>query len=283
VSGSQQVFVVIGVGGMGKAIARRAGSGKTVLLADFNETTLHAAATELRADGFTVETRTVDVSKEDSVRSLAKAAANLGPVVQIAHTAGLSPVQASVPAIIAVDLVGVAIVLDEFAEVVAPGGAAVVISSMAGAFSTFSPDAEQLHALMHSPSGELAALPFLSSEAIDDSTSAYGLAKRCNQLRVQAASTVWGARGARVNTISPGIISTPMAHEELSGPSGDFMRLMIEKSGAQRLGTTEDIAAAAAFLLGPESTFVTGTDLLVDGGVVAASRNGALSVSATDS
>ncbi|MGW5517539.1 SDR family oxidoreductase [Nocardia africana] len=93
-----------------------------------------------------------------------------------------------------------------------------------------------------------------------------------NQLRVQAASGAWGMRGARVNSISPGVISTPMGRQELSGQSGAAMRAMIEASGTARVGTPADIAAAAAFLLGPEASFITGTDLLVDGGAVAAAR-----------
>jgi NAD(P)-dependent dehydrogenase (short-subunit alcohol dehydrogenase family) len=104
------------------------------------------------------------------------------------------------------------------------------------------------------------------------------MAKRANQLRVQTASLAWGARGARVNSISPGVIATPMGRQELEGASGAFMRSMVEASGTKRLGSPDDIAAAAAFLLSHEASFITGTDLLVDGGVVAAIRAGAITL-----
>jgi len=272
---SDQVLAVIGVGGMGRSIARRLGTGKTLLLADFDDATLAAAAAELRGDGFTVQTQTVDVADAASVADLARTAGSLGAVVQVAHTAGLSPVQAPAAAILAVDLLGVAQVLDAFGQVIAPGGAGVVIASMAGQLSA-ALTAEQEQALALTPTDQLASLPFASADAVADPGAAYGLAKRANQLRVAAASSTWGARGARVNSISPGIISTPMGQAELSGRAGDHMRAMVAASGTGRLGTPEDITAAAAFLLGPESSFVTGTDLLVDGGVVAAVRSGRL-------
>lgn len=270
---TKPVLAVVGVGGMGQAIVRRLGSGKTVLIADFNPTTLDSVATTLAGDGFDVHSQIVDVSKAESVAALAAAAAELGPVMQVAHTAGLSPTQASAGAIMAVDLMGVALSLDAFAGVVAPGGAGLVIASMAG--QTAPPLApEQEHALASTPAAELAALPFVA--AVTDPGAAYGVAKRANQLRIQAVSGAWGARGARINSISPGIISTPMGQQELAGESGGFMRAMIAASGTGRIGTPEDIAAAAAFLLGPDATFISGTDLLVDGGVIAALRSGAL-------
>jgi NAD(P)-dependent dehydrogenase (short-subunit alcohol dehydrogenase family) len=272
---TRQVLVVIGAGGMGQAIARRQAVGKTVLLADFNETTLHAAADTLRGDGHDVTTQRVDVSSYESVTELARKAAALGSVAQVAHTAGLSPVQASPAAILAVDLLGVAYVLDEFARVIAPGGAGLVISSMAGYLAPpLTPDQEA--ALAHAPADELLRLPFASPEHIAQPQAAYGIAKRANHLRVQAASGPWGERGARVNAISPGVILTPMGQQELASEHGQLMRAMIDASGAGRPGTPDDIASAAAFLLGPDSTFITGTDLLVDGGVLAALRSGAV-------
>jgi NAD(P)-dependent dehydrogenase (short-subunit alcohol dehydrogenase family) len=267
----KNVLVVIGVGGMGLAIARRLGSGARVLLADFNETTLTAAAQQLRVEGHDVVAQKVDVSDRASVAALADAAAELGPVHEVAHTAGLSPVQASIEAIVAVDLLGVAYVLDEFARVVAPGGAGLVIASMAGHFAADSLPLEMAKALSLTPTEELANLPFLGH--LPDPGAAYSIAKRANALRVQAAAGAWGRRGARVNSISPGVISTPMGAEELAGQSGDQMRQMVAASATGRLGTPDDIAAAAAFLLDPtRASFITGTDLLVDGGAVAAVR-----------
>lgn len=269
--GMTDVLAVIGVGGMGQAIARRLGSGKTVLLADYNEDTLGTAAASLSADGYRVESRSVDVSSAESVSALAEYAASLGNVAQVAHTAGLSPAQASAEAILAVDLLGVALVLQEFGDVVAAGGAGVVIASMAG--HLFPPvTAEQVGALAHNPADELLELDFISPYLTAHPGIAYAIAKQANHIRVKAASTQWGRRGARINSISPGIISTPMGQQELESPVGDGMRAMIAMSATGRIGTPDDIAAAAAFLLGPDATFITGTDLLVDGGVVAASK-----------
>ena len=266
------VLVVLGIGGMGEAIARRLGAGRTVVLADLDAASLDQVATALRGDGFAVHAEQVDVSSRESVHSLARASAEIGPVKQVVHTAGLSPVQASAEAVIAVDLVGVALVLEEFADVVVPGGAGVVIASMAGTQAGDSLPADLQSALATTPTDDLAALPVIA--ALEDAGAAYALAKRANQLRVQASSITWGGRGARINSLSPGVISTPMGLSELAGASGASMRGAVEASGTGRLGTAEDIAAAAGFLLGPDASFITGTDLLVDGGVIAAVRSG---------
>ena len=274
-----QVVVVIGSGGIGQAIGRRQGAGRTVLLADLNETALAAAAQALEAGGHQVHTYQVDVSSRESVQALVKAATSLGDVVNVVHTAGLSPVQASPDAILAVDLVGVAIVLDEFASVIAPGGAGLVVSSMAGHMRLLSPlTPEQEHALAHTPTDELRQLPVLNSQAVPTSGAAYAISKRANHLRVQAAALTWGERGARVNAISPGIILTPLAKDEMSGPNAAGYQAMITASPAGRVGTTDDVATAAAFLLDAE--FVTGADLLVDGGVIAAMNAGRLNTGA---
>lgn len=267
----REVLVVVGVGGMGQAIARRLGPGKTVLLADNNDATLSSVTDALVADGYEVQSQRVDVSAAESVHALADFAASLGTVTQLAHTAGLSPAQASAQAVMAVDLLGVALVLQEFGEVIAPGGAGVVIASMAG--HLFPPlTADQEKALAHNPPAELLDLEFISS--VTESTFAYPIAKQANLIRVRAASAQWGERGARINSISPGIISTPMGQEELASAVGDGMRAMTAMSGTGRIGTPDDIAAAAAFLLGPQASFITGADLLVDGGVVAALKAG---------
>jgi len=124
------------------------------------------------------------------------------------------------------------------------------------------------------PAEELLGLQACSN--ITSSQMAYPFAKRANQIRVAAAAVTWGERGARINSISPGVISTAMGRLELDSESGALMRAMVENSGLRRLGTPEDIAAATEFLLGPSASFVTGTDLLVDGGVVAAITTGTI-------
>lgn len=274
----REVVVVVGVGGMGESIARRQGPGKTLLLADFRAESLERTAEALREDGYEVNTHVVDVSSRESVASLAGAAAAAGTVTQVAHTAGLSPAQAPADAILRVDLLGVALVLDAFAEVISSGGTGVVIASMAGTIAAPGFPTEVEAALRLTPTDELLALPLWKSPSFANPGAAYSAAKRANQLRVQAASVTWGARGARINSISPGVISTSMGQQELDSGSGPQMRAMVQASGLGRAGTSEEIARAVEFLLGPESSFITGTDLLVDGGVVAAIRSGAITV-----
>jgi NAD(P)-dependent dehydrogenase (short-subunit alcohol dehydrogenase family) len=227
-----------------------------------------ALAKQLRADGYEATPVVVDVSARESVAALATKAEELGDVRSVVHTAGLSPEQASADAILAVDLLGVALVLEEFAEVIAPGGAGVVIASMAGHLYPDFP-AEQAQQLATTPADELLDLPFVA--AIDNSAVAYGFAKQANLVRVQAANTRWGVRGARVNSISPGVIATPMGQAELDGENAAVVRMLVDSSNAKRVGTTAEIAEAVEFLLGAK--FVSGTDLLVDGGVTAAVRS----------
>jgi NAD(P)-dependent dehydrogenase (short-subunit alcohol dehydrogenase family) len=270
---STDVLVVIGAGSIGQAIARRSGAGKHLLLADFNETTLQNAKTALEDAGHTVSTQRVDVSDRSSVHALAQAAAGLGDVVQVVSTAGVSPVQAPAEAVLAVDLYGTALVLEEFGKVIAPGGAGVHISSMAGHMPPRL-DPQTAHALAFTPTEELLALPVLGPEAVPNSGAAYAISKQANHLRVQAAAVTWGDRGARVNCISPGIILTPLARDEMSGPGAEGYQKMIETSAAGRVGTADEVATAAAFLLGSDAGFITGTDLLIDGGVIAALRAG---------
>jgi NAD(P)-dependent dehydrogenase (short-subunit alcohol dehydrogenase family) len=249
-----------------------------VLLADRNPQILAAAAEVLEAGGHVVATHPVDVASRQSVQELAKVAAGLGEVINVVHTAGLSPVQASAKAILAVDLVGVALVLEVFAEVIAAGSAGVVVSSMGGhMLPALDPDADR--ALAFTPADELLDLPILSPEAVPNSGVAYALSKRANHLRVQAAAVTWGDHGARVNAISPGIVLTPLAKEEMPGPGAQGYQAMIANSAAGRVGTTDEIAVAAAYLLGPDAGFVTGADLLIDGGVIAAIGAGRIQLS----
>jgi len=262
------VIVIIGAGGIGVAIARRQGFGKTILLADFSENVLSASADELRTASYSVETQIVDVSSRPSVEALVQKADSLGSVLQVVNTAGFSPNMAPPERVLAVDLYGSALVFEAFGEVIAAGGAGLIISSMAG--HMLPPlTSEQNQALAFTPADELLDLSFLR-DAVPDSMVAYMTAKRANHLRVQAEAIRWGERGARVNSISPGIVATPLAQHELNSPTGDGYRAMIAASPAKRMAPPEEIAVAAAYLLGPDAGFVTGSDLLIDGGVIAA-------------
>lgn len=267
------VIVIVGSGGMGVAIAHRLGSGRTVVLSDTNSDYLDAATRALVANGHDVHATTVDVTSPLSVSDLAAYAAGLGPVTDVVHTAGVSPEQADIDTVLRVDVVGVALVLEQFGEVIEAGGAGVVIASMAGHFHpAMDPGLE--HQLAGTPAGELLAIPDCAPALFRNSQEAYGFAKRANHLRVAAAAVAWGRRGARVNSISPGIISTAMGMQELNGSSGTVMKAMIDGSAAGRIGTPDDIAAAVEFLLSPAASFITGADLVVDGGITGAVKAG---------
>src|SRR6202012_2048749 len=238
---NNEVLVIIGVGGMGLSIARRVGAGRAIVLADVNAAGLQAAGRGLSTDGHRVLTREVDVTSRSSVAAVAEMAAEAGRVTAVVHTAGLSPQPASAEAVMAVDLLGVALSIDEFGRVIEPGGAAVVIASMAGHMQpALDPEVERQLATV--PADELLGLEACSK--IPNSQMAYPFAKRANQMRVAAAAGAWGERGARINSISPGIISTAMGRLELGSESGALMQAMVDNSGLRRLGTPEDIAGA---------------------------------------
>ncbi len=262
------VIVVVGAGSIGQAIARRVSTGKRVLLADIREENAAAAARVMTEAGFDVTTAVVDVSSRESVRALVATATALGEVTGVIHAAGVSPSQASPATILRVDLYGTALVLELFGEVIARGGSGVVIASQSG-HRLAALTAEENRALATTPTEELLALPLLQPAAVTDSLHAYQLSKRGNALRVMAEAVRWGKSGARVNTISPGIIFTPLAVDELSGPRGAGYRRMLELSPVGRGGTPDEIGALGALLMGPDGTFITGSDFLADGGVTA--------------
>ncbi|HBI68174.1 MAG TPA: short-chain dehydrogenase [Massilia sp.] len=271
----KEVCVVIGPGAIGLAIARRVGTGKHLVLADLRQHNADAAARTLIEAGFDVNATTVDIASRASVQALVALAASLGPVTRLIHAAGVSPTQAPPAAILQVDLYGTAVVLEEFGKVIAAGGSGVVIASQSGhRLRALSPEEDRALAL--TPAEELLALPLLAPDQVTDSLHAYQLSKRANALRVMAEAVRWGQRGARINSISPGIIFTPLAQDEFAGPRGPGYRRMIEVSAAGRVGTADEVASVAALLMGPDGGFITGSDFLMDGGVTAAYRFGAL-------
>jgi len=263
------VIVVIGAGSIGQAIARRVSAGKHILLADLHTEISDSAAKVLSDAGFKVSTATVDVSSRESVHALVETATAIGPVIGLIHAAGVSPSQASPATIFKVDLYGTALVLEEFGNVIENGGSGIVIASQSGhRLPSLTPEEDK--ALATTPTEELLSLPILQSEAADSSLYAYQVSKRGNSLRVKAEAVRWGKRGARINTISPGIIITPLANEELNGPRGDGYRRMLEISPAGRAGTPDEVGVVGALLMGPDGAFITGSDFLMDGGVTAA-------------
>ncbi|KPU55971.1 short chain dehydrogenase family protein [Pseudomonas fluorescens] len=266
---TSKVTVVIGAGSIGQAIARRVSAGKHVVLADLRQENADAAAKVLLDAGFDVTTAVVDVSSRESVQALVQTATAIGDITGVIHAAGVSPSQAPVTTILRVDLYGTALVLEAFGNVISEGGSGIVIASQSGhRLPALTP--EQNKALATTPVEELLALPMLQADQVTDPLNAYQISKRGNSLRVMAEAVRWGKRGARVNTISPGIIFTPLARDELSGPRGEGYRRMIDLSAAGRGGTPDEVGAVAALLMGPEGTFITGSDFLMDGGVTAA-------------
>jgi len=263
-----EVIVVIGAGSIGQAIARRVSAGKQVLLADLRPENADAAAEVMLDAGFEVSTTTVDVCSRESVQALVELATALGDVTGLIHAAGVSPSQASPATILAVDLYGTALVLEEFGKVIARGGSGVVIASQSG-HRLGALTADENAALATTPTDELLKLPMLQPEQVTDPLHAYQLAKRGNALRVMAEAVRWGQRGARINTISPGIIATPLARDELAGPRGEGYRRMIELCPAGRGGTPDEVGVVGALLMGLDGAFITGSDFLMDGGVTA--------------
>ena len=269
----REVVALLGAGSMGMAIAERVAQNRTVLLGDISEKALEAARQKLEYSGYSVETMRVDASDKESIYAFAARAKELGPVKYYIHTAGASPNQTNPQHMIKLDLIGSAYALDAFGEVMAKDGAGILISSQTGYMLPEPLTNEQEYALTMTPADELAQLPMLQPDVIVNSGIAYIMSKRANQLRVRKAAIDWGRRAARINTISPGVVVTPLAYDEFRA-AGEGYQKMIESSAMHRVGNPAEIANAAQFLLSDQASFITGTDLLVDGGTIAAIKTG---------
>ena len=271
-SKDKEVIALLGAGSMGTAILRRIAAGKKILLGDISEKNLERVSQDLRYSGYDVETCVVNALENDSVEAFAEKAASLGPVMYFIDTAGASPNQASPEHILKLDMVGTGYAVDAFGKVMAKGGAGLIISSQTGYMHRL-PDEVELE-ILSTPTEKLMDIPYIREVAMERSGIAYMIAKRVNHLQAQkAAATIWKARRARINTISPGVIVTPLAYDEFAA-AGEGYQKMIDSSAAERTGTSDEIAEAGAFLLGEHAGFITGTDLLIDGGVIAAIRTG---------
>lgn len=266
------VVALLGTGSMGTAIVRRIAAGKKILLGDISEKALERVGDDFRRSGYDVDTMVVDALQKESIEAFAQRAASLGPVMYFIDTAGASPNQASPEHIVNLDMVGTGYAVDAFGKVMAQGGAGLIISSQAAYMYPIPNDIELQ--LVNTATEDLKDVKFIQDVAMKDSGLAYMIAKRMNHLQAQrAAATTWRKRRARINTISPGVIVTPLAYDEFRA-SGEGYQAMIDASAAQRTGTSDEIAEVAAFLLGEHAKFITGTDLLVDGGVIASIRTG---------
>jgi NAD(P)-dependent dehydrogenase (short-subunit alcohol dehydrogenase family) len=263
------VVVVIGSGAIGQAIARRVGTGKKLLLADLSGETAGHVAQRFKAAGFDVQPATVDVTSRASIEALAETATALGSVNGLIHSAGVSPSNASPSLIFKVDLYGTAVALEIFGQVIAPGGAGIVVSSQAGHRLDAWPR-ETNRAFATTPTEDLLSLPQLQPGEVADPLVAYQIAKRGASLRTQAESVNWAGRRARLNAISPGIVSSPLSEQELTGPNRENYQRMMDACAARRGATADEIASLGALLMSSEGQFISGSDFLIDGGVTAA-------------
>lgn len=269
---NKEVIALLGAGSMGTAIVRRIAAGRKILLGDISEANLEKAAHDFQYSGYDVETCVVNALEKSSVEAFAKKAGSLGAVKYFIDTAGASPHQTNPEHIIDLDMIGTGYALEAFGKVMAAGGAGLIISSQVAYMYPIPYETEQ--EIIAAGTDELKELPFIKDVAMQNSGIAYMISKRVNQLQVQkAAATTWKERRARINTISPGVIVTPLAYDEFAA-AGEGYQQMVDASAAERCGTSDEIAEAAAFLLGEHAGFITGTDLLIDGGVIAAIRTG---------
>ena len=263
---NKQVSVLMGAGSIGLAIIRRVSAGKHIVLADYSLQNAEQAATTLENAGFECSILKCDLGSKEDILRLVEYATAKGPVTNVVCAAGMSPSQAPVKDILRVDLYGTAVLLEEFGKVIADGGSGIVISSQSGHRLSALPE-EQNRALALTPCDELLDIPFIKE--ITDTLKAYQYSKRCNVLRVAMEATRWGRRGATVNSISPGIIITPLANDELHGPRKEGYLRMIEGMPARRAGTPDEVGDLAEFLMSSRGRFISGADLLIDGGCTA--------------
>lgn len=264
----KDIIIWMGAGQIGLAIVRRIASGKKIVIGDRSLVNARAAADALNGSGFDAVALEADLSSRESILSLISEACKYGDIRYLVNSAGVSPSQASIETILKVDLYGTAVLLEEVGKVIVSGGSGVTVSSQSGyRMPALTPEADRL--LATTPAEELLALEMLRPENIRDTLHAYQMAKRCNVKRVMAEAVKWGERGARLNSLSPGIIVTPLAIDEFNGPRGGFYKNMFAKCPAGRPGTADEVAHVAELLLEDKGAFITGSDFLIDGGATA--------------
>lgn len=264
----KNVMILTGAGQIGMAIARRMGYGMKIVIGDKRPENAQSIAKVMNDAGFDVIPVEMDLSSRVSIQNMIAEAQKYGDITMLVNAAGVSPSQAPIEAILKVDLYGTAALLEEVGKVIAPGGVGVTISSQSGhRLKQLTPEEDEQ--LACTPAEELLNLSLLQPENIRDTLHAYQLAKRCNEKRVMAESVKWGKKGARINSISPGIIVTPLAIDEFNGPRGDFYKNMFARCPAGRPGTADEVANVAELLMSDKGAFITGADFLIDGGATA--------------
>ena len=271
----KNVMILTGAGQIGMAIARRMGYGMKIMVGDKKLQNAEAIAKIMNEAGFDAEPMEMDLSSRESILTLIAKAQEYGEIKMLVNAAGVSPSQAPIEAILKVDLYGTAVLLEEVGKVIAPGGVGVTISSQSGhRMKQFTAEEDEM--LACTPTEELLSLEILKPENIKDTLHAYQMAKRCNEKRVMAESVKWGEKGARINSISPGIIVTPLAIDEFNGPRGNFYKNMFAKCPAGRPGTADEVANVAELLMSDKGAFITGSTFLIDGGATSSYYYGPL-------
>lgn len=265
----QDVILLTGAGQIGLAIARRMGHGKKIVVSDKNINNAQTVTKIMTEAGFDAVAVEADISSRKSILNMIAAAQKYGEIAMLINAAGVSPSQASIETILKVDLYGTAVLLEEVGKVIKAGGTGVTISSQSG-HRMAALGAETDEQLAVTPAEELLQLEVLKPANIKDTLHAYQMAKRCNVKRVMAEAIKWGVKGARINSISPGIIVTPLALDEFNGPRGEFYKNMFAKCPAGRPGTADEVANVAELLLSQQGAFINGADFLIDGGATAA-------------
>ena len=264
----KNVMILTGAGQIGMAIARRMGYGMKIIIGDKKLENAQSISKIMNDAGFDTFPLEMDLSSRTSIKNMIAEAQKYGEIKMLVNAAGVSPSQASIETILKVDLYGTAVLLEEVGKVISEGGVGVTISSQSGKRMP-QLTAEEDAMLACTPTEELLSLDILKPENIRDTLHAYQMAKRCNEKRVMAESVKWGERGARLNSISPGIIVTPLAIDEFNGPRGDFYKNMFAKCPAGRPGTADEVANVAELLMSDKGAFITGTDFMCDGGATA--------------
>lgn len=264
----KNVMLLSGAGQIGMAIARRMGYGMKIIIGDIKIENAEKISKIMKDAGYDAEAAEMDLSDRNSIKSFIAKGQNYGDIKMLVNAAGVSPSQASVQTILKVDLYGTAVLLEEVGKVICSGGVGITISSQSGKRMP-QLTAQEDAMLACTPTEELLSLKLLQPENIKDTLHAYQIAKRCNEKRVMAEAVKWGNRGARINSISPGIIVTPLAIDEFNGPRGDFYKNMFAKCPAGRPGTADEVANVAELLMSDKGAFITGTDFMCDGGATA--------------
>jgi NAD(P)-dependent dehydrogenase (short-subunit alcohol dehydrogenase family) len=271
----KDVMILTGAGQIGMAIARRMGCGKKIVIGDKKLDNSKDIAKIMNDAGFDAVPLQMDLSERGSILDFISEAQKYGEISMLVNAAGVSPSQAPIETILKVDLYGTAVLLEEVGKVIKEGGVGVTISSQSGyRMPALSPEEDEQ--LAATTAEELLALELLQPKNIKDTLHAYQMAKRCNVKRVMAEAVKWGRRGARINSISPGIIVTPLASDEFNGPRGDFYKNMFAKCPAGRPGTADEVANVAELIMSPQGAFITGADFLIDGGATASYYYGPL-------